>query len=185
VPLSHPSVQWHEQKVHNAILILELVRILCVPNDPNTTANQVLMNQAAILGVVIDVALMPHVPVQVRAQAFYAVADSIRGNKGNQDAFSRSVLPPQPGMNSTPQPAILVAIANALTTSKTLDDFVLRSASTYCFQCYLYGNTEGQVAVAATFQAPPSDNPNVAAQGWHTADHSLFSVTSDRRFHIR
>ncbi|KAI9002581.1 p115 like vesicle tethering protein [Hyaloraphidium curvatum] len=164
VPLNHPSVQWHDQKIHNAILILELVRILCVPNDPNTTANQVLMNQASILSAVVGLALAPHVPVQVRAQAFYAIADAIRGSHVNQDAFARSVLPPQPGYTSITQPALLITISNALATSKTLDDFVLRSASTYCFQCYVFNNPESQLAVAATFQAPPADNPNSEAQ---------------------
>lgn len=97
-------------------------------------------------------------------QAFYATADAIRGNKANQDTFSKALLPPQPGFTSVTQPALLVAIGNALTTSKTLDDFVLRSASTYCFQCYVHNNPEGQVAVAATFKSPPPDNPNTPAQ---------------------
>jgi hypothetical protein len=41
VPLTHEANTWVEQKVINATLILELVRILVVPNSPNTKTNQV------------------------------------------------------------------------------------------------------------------------------------------------
>ena len=40
VPLTHEANQWPEQKIVNAVAILELVRILVGPNNPNTVVNQ-------------------------------------------------------------------------------------------------------------------------------------------------
>ncbi len=41
VGMDDPNVAWSDQKVPNVILVLELLRILCIPNNPNTPSNQV------------------------------------------------------------------------------------------------------------------------------------------------
>jgi hypothetical protein len=96
-----------------------------------------------------------HVPTPVRAQSFYAIGDAIRGNGSNQNMYARTV-----NKSSPPKPALVVAISNALTNSKTFDDFMLRAASAYSVEAYLFNNSDGQIAVASTLTPPPDDNPN-------------------------
>jgi len=42
ISLIDPENEWTDQKIINATLILGLIRILVVPNNPNTTVNQVI-----------------------------------------------------------------------------------------------------------------------------------------------
>ncbi|KAJ3083152.1 Vesicle-mediated ER to Golgi transport protein, partial [Quaeritorhiza haematococci] len=152
VPLTHELNSWDdEQKILNTILVLELVRILVGPNNPNTGINQNVMNQAHVIEPIIDLALKNYIPVRVRTQALYTLGDIIRGNPANQDLFSKTVvtsstssasttLPArklnssatelrgqgQGGQAAVPKPAVLAVIRTALGR----EDYSVRAAGT-------------------------------------------------------
>ncbi|TPX37537.1 hypothetical protein SmJEL517_g00638 [Synchytrium microbalum] len=172
VTLTHEANSWQPQKVVNTGLILELIRILVMPNNPNTPMNQNVMNSVHLITPVLDLAMSQTIPTKVKAQALYTLADMIRGNPANQDLFGKSTVQPsspafdnsqqmrngKPPSKGLPQPALVSVVLIAL--SNTKDEFSLRTASAYLFQCYLHNNTEGQVVVASTLTPPPQDNPN-------------------------
>ncbi|KAF9928458.1 hypothetical protein FBU30_002360 [Linnemannia zychae] len=85
---------WSDQKGNNMIMVLELIRVLVVPDHSNTTPNQKSMSQCGILQLLINVSLTSNAPQRVKASAFYALAELIRLNKVNQDALSKSVIIP-------------------------------------------------------------------------------------------
>ncbi|ORY51870.1 hypothetical protein BCR33DRAFT_655702 [Rhizoclosmatium globosum] len=159
VSLTHEANVWSHQKVVNAELILELVRILVVPNSPNTAVNQKIMNQAQILLPIIDLALCKRVHAKVRTQALNAVGDVIRGNTANQELLGKYVVMPgkkDPVAQQIPTSAIL----NLVSTALTGETFALRAAAAYCFQSFVFNNQDNQIALAATLTPPPFDNPN-------------------------
>ncbi|KAI9366912.1 p115 like vesicle tethering protein [Zopfochytrium polystomum] len=161
VPLTHEANRWPEQKAINAIAILELVRILVGPNNPNTVVNQAIMNQSQILPALIELAVCERIPSRVKAQALYAVGDVMRGHQKNQDAFSKYVVAPSTSPSSTspkfPRPALLIVTELAL---RSEEEFHARAAAAYCFQCLVYANPDTQIALAAMLTPPPNDNPN-------------------------
>ncbi|KAG0318818.1 hypothetical protein BGZ99_005440 [Dissophora globulifera] len=85
---------WSDQKGNNMIMVLELIRVLVVPDHSNTTTNQKSMYQCGILQLLIDLSLTSNAPQRVKASAFYALAELIRLNKVNQDALSKAVISP-------------------------------------------------------------------------------------------
>ncbi|KAJ3118119.1 hypothetical protein HK100_000674 [Physocladia obscura] len=154
VPLTHEGNTWNPQKIINAQLILELIRILVVPNNPNTAKNQIIMNNAGILLPIIDLALCPKVHSKVRTQAFNAVGDVIRGSPANQEVLGKYVvMPSKKDTTQIPISAILCLVQTALIG----DHFDLRAAGAYCFQSFVYNNQENQLALAATLTPPPFD----------------------------
>ncbi|KAJ3417304.1 Vesicle-mediated ER to Golgi transport protein [Chytridiales sp. JEL 0842] len=181
VPLTHEANQWVEQKVVNATLILELVRILVVPNSPNTKTNQTVMNQAHVLPPIIDIALSERVPKRVKAQALFAIGDILKGCIINQDLFSKFVVPPEPisihgitRLQGYPKPALLALIKIAL---KSEEEFRVRAAATYAFESLLANNPDNQIALAATLTPPPPDNPNEEQQEQPQSPGSLLIST--------
>ncbi|KAF9404858.1 hypothetical protein BGZ94_003905 [Podila epigama] len=85
---------WSDQKGNNMIMVLELIRVLVVPDHSNTAANQRVMVQSGILPLLVDLSLSSNAPQRVKASAFYALAELIRRNKVNQDSFSKTVIVP-------------------------------------------------------------------------------------------
>ncbi|KAF9355529.1 hypothetical protein BGX26_006435 [Mortierella sp. AD094] len=85
---------WSDQKGNNMIMVLELIRVLVVPDHSNTAPNQKSMYQSGILQHLIDLSLTSNAPQRVKASAFYALAELIRLNKVNQDALSKAVIIP-------------------------------------------------------------------------------------------
>ncbi|KAF9999123.1 hypothetical protein BGZ79_007255 [Entomortierella chlamydospora] len=85
---------WSDQKGNNMIMVLELIRVLVVPDHSNTAPNQKSMYQSGILQRLIDLSLTSNAPQRVKASAFYALAELIRLNKVNQDALSKAVIIP-------------------------------------------------------------------------------------------
>jgi hypothetical protein len=180
ISLIDPENEWTDQKIINATLILGLIRILVVPNNPNTTVNQNVMFQCKIMDILIDLAFCPRIPNKLKCQAFYAIADIIRGNTTNQDSFAKHVIrsgevidPTSPVITSPrrtrsqskfdlappPLPILLILVQIILTPSKN-DEFSIRAAAAYTFQCYVNNNPDGQLALLTTLMPPPEDNPN-------------------------
>ncbi|KAJ3295360.1 Vesicle-mediated ER to Golgi transport protein [Borealophlyctis nickersoniae] len=173
VPLTHETTVWTEQKSVNACLVLELIRILVGPKNPNTVVNQTVMHQANIIPTLIDAALSNSIPSKVKVQALYALADIIRGHKANQDLVSKTTVPlsgpnresspngKAPNGASPPEPALFALLRMAVDKH----DFPVRAAATYAFECYLYNNPDAQLAFVSTLTPPPSDNPNNQRSG--------------------
>ncbi|CAG8537684.1 11807_t:CDS:10, partial [Racocetra fulgida] len=174
--------EWQEQKVTNTIVLLELIRILVVPNNINTLTNQNVMAQCGVLKTVVELALSSNAPSSVKAHSLYALADLIRGNSSNQEFLARTVVsvpysPQRP--NSTqdsapdshsksnleqistlpPRPTVMAIIAVAV-GAEHIESYTTRAAATYAFECYTYNNPNAQVALASTLTPPPDDNPN-------------------------
>ncbi|KAJ3045282.1 Vesicle-mediated ER to Golgi transport protein [Rhizophlyctis rosea] len=171
VPLTHESNVWTEQKIANTCLVLDLIRILVGPKNPNTSVNQNVMHQAKIIDTLIDAGLSFRLPPRVRIQALYALGDVIRGHKANQDLFSKSIVQPSPLRSPSaslqsarpvtpavfmPKPAVFVLLQSAVDK----DEFAVRAGAAYAFQCYLYDNPDSQLALVSTLTPPPPDNPN-------------------------
>ncbi|CAJ0625460.1 14395_t:CDS:2 [Entrophospora sp. SA101] len=57
---------WNEQKIINTIVLLELMRMLVVPNNMNTLTNQKVMIQCGVFKPVIELALSSNAPSAVK-----------------------------------------------------------------------------------------------------------------------
>jgi len=101
----------------------------------------------------IDLAFCPRIPNKLKCQAFYAIADIIRGNIKNQDAFAKYVIKSGEVINPTspitspilrmrsqnkadltpPSPILLVLVQIILDPPKN-EEFSIRAAAAYTFQ---------------------------------------------------
>ncbi|KAJ3195898.1 hypothetical protein HK101_010730 [Irineochytrium annulatum] len=188
LPLTHESNLWSEQKMVNAVLIFELVRILVGPNNPNTVVNQNIIVQAGVFQSLMDIALSERTPIRVKAQALYAVGEAMRGSQNSQDLFAKHVVQPPvfdgkkdgrqasavPG-GGLPRSALMTVITSAIMSN---GDFAVRAAATFCFQSFVHNNPDNQLALAATLTPPPPDNPN-EDQGvleWETAKRDPYKL---------
>ncbi|CAI2165377.1 13414_t:CDS:10, partial [Funneliformis geosporum] len=176
--------EWHEQKIVNTIVLLELIKILVVPNNMNTVTNQNVMVQCGVLKPVIELALSSNAPSPVKSHSLYALADLIRGNQNSQEFLARIVVTvPHPsyrisdshdqsqasGNNAQssqdqiptlpPRPAVMALIAVAV-GAEHLESYSTRAAATYTFESYTFNNINAQLVLASTLTPPPDDNPN-------------------------
>jgi len=105
------------------------------------------------MDILIDLAFCPRIPNKLKCQAFYAIADIIRGNITNQDNFAKHVIksgevlnPNSPASGtplrtkpqsksdlSPPSPILLVLVQIILNPSKDIE-FSIRAAAAYTFQ---------------------------------------------------
>lgn len=85
---------WSDQKGNNMIMVLELIRVLVVPDHSNTVPNQKAMYQCGILQLLVNLSLTSNAPQRVKASALYALGELIRLNKVNQDALSKAIIIP-------------------------------------------------------------------------------------------
>lgn len=99
--------RWDHQKSINCCMVLEVVRSLVVPGSGGTVGNQNAMNQAKLLSPVLELAIADDVPLRVKAQALFALAEIIRSNRLNQDIFNQAtVYIPIPIPNVNPESEI-------------------------------------------------------------------------------
>lgn len=204
-PLLFAFQDWPEQKIINTIFLLDLVRILVVPGNLNTTPNQNVMNTSGLLSPCIDLALSSNSPPRVKTAALYAVSDIIRGNANNQVVFAQatvatvldeapikaqhkrmessasltSAIDPNNYQRLPPRPAVS-AIVSILVASEPVSSFSVRAAAAYCFQCYVYHNKDAQQAfvtdlVAASEILVAKEQPD----GPKTAAEILLSALLD------
>ncbi|KAF9165528.1 hypothetical protein DFQ26_009845, partial [Actinomortierella ambigua] len=106
--------EWSDQKGNNMIMVLELIRVLVAPDHSNTPTNQKAMQQCGIVQLLIDLSLTSSAPQRVKASAFYALAEVIRGSKVNQDMLAKSVIMPA----SPPPPMDESSLANLSPTAR-------------------------------------------------------------------
>lgn len=85
---------WSDQRGNNMIMVLELIRVLVVPDHSNTAANQKSMHQCGVLQLLIDLSLTSNAPQRVKTSAFYALSELVRLNKVNHETLSKAVIIP-------------------------------------------------------------------------------------------
>ncbi|KAI8345867.1 p115 like vesicle tethering protein [Mortierella sp. GBAus27b] len=165
---------WSDQKGNNMIMVLELIRVLVVPDHSNTVPNQKAMYQCGILQLLVNLSLTSNAPQRVKASALYALGELIRLNKVNQDALSKAIIIPahppavpieDPSSTLTPPercPAIVEVVAIAVGQYPGCT-YSVRAAATCLFQSFVLDNPDTQMVLATTLNPPPEDNPNTAS----------------------
>ncbi|XP_060664336.1 general vesicular transport factor p115 [Drosophila nasuta] len=135
---------WTPQKVSNFHCLLQVVRALVTPSNQQQVVNacQRVMQKSQLLQALCDILMSSGVPADILTETINAVAEVVRGDRDNQDELSRVLAPSQP-----PRPAIVVLLMSMINEKQLL---ALRCAVLYCFECYLYRNSDGQRAVVQT-----------------------------------
>ncbi|KAG5463132.1 MAG: p115 like vesicle tethering protein, partial [Olpidium bornovanus] len=173
IPVILPTMNddWPEQKVYNAVHLLRLIRVLVVPGNTTTVANQ----QFARTG--------------VKLRTAGAIGGSSPLNSASDMRRSSAAGPPPGGEPATFEPAFLTLVSVA--TGDHRDEITTRAAAAYAFevrealrqiggltsvfslvrllagncQCYVLQNADAQIALTSTLNATPEDNPNVGHEG--------------------
>jgi hypothetical protein len=148
---------WSAQKVTNVHLMLELVRTLVSPTNPQqqTASCQKLMNQCGLLEKLCTILMASGVPADVLTETINTVAELIRGNQYNQEYFASVMAPSSP-----PRPAIVVLLMSMVNEKQP---FVLRCAVLYCFVSFLYKNDLGQSQIVQTLLPSTAEANSVSA----------------------
>ncbi|XP_063968792.1 general vesicular transport factor p115-like [Lytechinus pictus] len=148
---------WSAQKVNNVHLMLQVVRILVAPSNPQqaTGACQKVIHQCGLLKLLCDVLMASGVPADILTETINTVSEVIRGCRVNQDFFAAVNAPSNP-----PRPAIVVLLMSMVNEKQP---FLLRCAVLYCFQCFLYKNEIGQEQIIATLLPATADVSAVTA----------------------
>ncbi|XP_066922290.1 general vesicular transport factor p115-like [Clytia hemisphaerica] len=149
--------QWTEEKVKNVLLMLKLVRLLVSPNNPpqSTLSSQKILHSCNLLKILCDILMTIGIPAEILTETVNTVGGIIRGNQTNQAFFSVVDAPYNP-----PKPAIVVLLMSMISDKQP---FTLRCAVLYCFQCYLYKNTQGQQRIISTLLPSSAEASNVTA----------------------
>ncbi|GFU40406.1 general vesicular transport factor p115 [Trichonephila clavipes] len=142
---------WTQQKAMNTLIMLQIVRVLSSPNNPQqvTVAAQKDMYQCGLLEQLCSILMASGVPADVLAETINTVGELIRGNHSNQEYFSTVCAPTTP-----PKPAIVVLLMSMVNDKQP---FSLRCAVLYCFQCFLYRNELGQAQIVQTLLPSTAD----------------------------
>ncbi|CAL1545849.1 unnamed protein product [Lymnaea stagnalis] len=148
---------WSAQKVTNMHLLLQLVRTLVSPNNPQnqTVACQKVMNQCGLLQDLCSILMASGVPADVLTETINTVSEVIRGSQINQEYFASVLAPSTP-----PRPAIVVLLMSMVNEKQP---FVLRCAVLYCFQSFLYKNEVGQSQIIQTLLPTAADAHSITA----------------------
>ena len=89
---SHSETRWTQQRMKNLDVILDVVRIFIVPENPNTPTNQTVMHNSRLLAVIIQLALSVDTPPFVQTACFLAAADLINENEQLQSYVNASTV---------------------------------------------------------------------------------------------
>ncbi|KAH9513006.1 Vesicle-mediated ER to Golgi transport protein [Bulinus truncatus] len=151
------QIGWSAQKVTNMHLLLQLVRTLVSPNNPQnqTVACQKVMNQCGLLQDLCSILMASGVPADVLTETINTVSEVIRGSQMNQEYFASVLAPSTP-----PRPAIVVLLMSMVNEKQP---FVLRCAVLYCFQSFLYKNEVGQSQIIQTLLPTAADANSITA----------------------
>ncbi|XP_071107811.1 general vesicular transport factor p115-like [Haliotis cracherodii] len=148
---------WSAQKVTNIHLMLQLVRTMVSPNNPQqqTTSCQRVMNSCGLLKKLCSILMASGVPADVLTETINTVSEVIRGNPANQEYFASVLAPSNP-----PRPAIVVLLMSMVNEKQP---FLLRCAVLYCFQSFLYKNEVGQSQIVQTLLPTTADVNTITA----------------------
>ncbi|GFN80977.1 general vesicular transport factor p115 [Plakobranchus ocellatus] len=89
---------WSAQKVTNMHLMLQLVRTLVTPSNPQnqTVACQKVMNSCGLLQDLCSILMATGVPADVLTETINTVSEVIRGSQPNQEYFASVLAPSNP-----------------------------------------------------------------------------------------
>ncbi|KAL4240944.1 Vesicle-mediated ER to Golgi transport protein [Mactra antiquata] len=148
---------WSAQKVTNIHLMLQLVRSLVSPSNPQqlTTNCQKTMYTCGLVQTLCNILMASGVPADVLTETINTVAEVIRGNLQNQEYFASVMAPSNP-----PRPAIVVLLMSMVNEKQP---FALRCAVLYCFQSFLYKNEVGQSQIVQTLLPTSADVNTISA----------------------
>eukprot|EP01134_Creolimax_fragrantissima_P005204 CFRG5204T1 len=164
---------WPEQKITNMLMMVELVRILVTPTNPNTSTNQKAMLKQTTCETLYNLTLQDvKLPSRVQVQVRCAVGEAMRGCPAAQQLFSGTT-----GRDgSRPRPALVTLVVDLLAFRNPFD---YRCASLYCLESFLYENIEGQVFLTSTLNQPPNANLAQATDTPLAAGAQILSALSD------
>ncbi|XP_038060951.1 general vesicular transport factor p115-like [Patiria miniata] len=153
----NPDGTWSTQKVKNVHYMLQVIRSLVSPNNPQqaTSACQKLIHSCGLLKQLCSILMASGVPADILTETINTVSEVIRGCKVNQDFFAAVNAPSSP-----PRPAIVVLLMSMVNEKQP---FVLRCAVLYCFQCFLCKNEVGQEQIISTLLPATADVSAVTA----------------------
>ncbi|XP_060552490.1 general vesicular transport factor p115-like isoform X2 [Ruditapes philippinarum] len=151
------QVGWSAQKVTNIHLVLQLVRSLVSPSNPQqlNTNCQKTMYTCGLVQQLCTILMASGVPADVLTETINTVAEVIRGNLQNQEYFASVMAPSNP-----PRPAIVVLLMSMVNEKQP---FTLRCAVLYCFQSFLYKNEVGQSQIVQTLLPTSADVNTISA----------------------
>lgn len=155
---ANSSSNWSPQKVANVLQMLNLVRTLVSPNNPqqSTASCQKLILQCKLLEYLCVFMFGGGVPTEILTDTITTVAEVIRGCNVCQKYLEIVSTPSTP-----PRPAILAILMSMVTEKQPL---VLRLSALYCFICYVYKNEESQCNIINTL-LPSSTEPTSITPG--------------------
>merc|ERR1719402_808703 len=98
---------WDAQKVANMLHILQLIRTLVSPSNPNqiTSSCQQATNTSGVMDQLTAILLASGIPADVLTETINTLAEVIRGDNNNQEKFMSVSAPSQP-----PRPAIILLL---------------------------------------------------------------------------
>ncbi len=149
---------WSPQKVDNVLQMLQLIRTLVSPNNPqqSTVSCQKLILQCQLLESLCVFMFAGGVPTEVLTDTITTVAEAIRGCEPCQTYMEGVSTPSNP-----PRSAILAILMSMVTERQPL---VLRLSALYCFLCYVYKNERSQGNIINTL-LPSSTEPTSISPG--------------------
>ncbi|KAJ2558305.1 Vesicle-mediated ER to Golgi transport protein [Coemansia sp. RSA 1933] len=177
------DMEWTAQHARNMLVVLDIIRMLIQPGNTNTESNQTAMQQYGLIPPLLQLALSSEAPSSVRAQALYAIGDTIRSHQANQNLFQRILITAasddgtdDAGMKAIPEPAIVIVIRLSVgrrpANVPASEYYIVRSAAAYLVQAYVGSNPDAQLALAATL-TPPGDADNLTEPEQHQSAGSL------------
>jgi hypothetical protein len=66
IPLTDSSINWTEQRIKNAKIVLDLIRILVIGKNQNTNINQNLLANSDMISILFETAMNVNVPLAVK-----------------------------------------------------------------------------------------------------------------------
>ncbi|XP_072038320.1 general vesicular transport factor p115-like isoform X2 [Amphiura filiformis] len=190
---SSPDGSWSAQKVNNVNLMLQVVRTLVSPSNPQqaTSVCQKVIHQCGLLKQLCGILMASGVPADILTETINTVSEVIRGSKLNQEFFAAVNAPSNPPrlvLAGGPLASVELTVnlwgqyTKELAGSNThlagfrpaivvllmsmvneKQPYVLRCAVLYCFECFLYKNEIGQEQIIATLLPATADVQTVTA----------------------
>lgn len=132
------------QKASNIHCMLQIIRVLCSPNNPQQVSGpcKKTIRDCGLLETLCKMLMSSGIPPDILTETINTCADMIRGDTSNQTYFNDVVAPSNP-----PRPAIVILLMSMVNEKQPLP---LRCSVLYCFQSYLYKNENGQNNLIST-----------------------------------
>lgn len=132
------------QKASNIHCMLQIVRVLCSPSNPQHVSApcKKTIRDCGLLETLCKMLMSSGIPPDILTETINSCADIIRGDSSNQTYFNDVVAPSNP-----PRPAIVILLMSMVNEKQPLS---LRCSVLYCFQSYLFKNENGQNNLIST-----------------------------------